>query len=622
MKFRFPKKLLLLPLIILFFSNNYAQTKTNQINVYFTPSPPPIYNFEISATSSFISSEFSAYAQVLKLIEKAKSKIIFVTYEYNLHNLNRAFLNALRREVAVSVFIEKDQAILPQTAYLLKQITDAGGKVHLDRSRSGIMHNKFLLIDDSVVVTGSANFTLNGFFQQYNDVVTIHNRSLAKIYHNYIYTLFGLAPKKSRYASRRDKNLDEDFGHRSHLQVAFSRAGKINFASKVPQTLIVNALQACETSVHLLTYVFTSVPILSGFKNCIKKNPRVNIHGIFDNQYANPLVTAKWKIVPFNELKRLGTKVRYDAYHTKIHHKNIILDANTVITGSYNFSKSAHSRNDENLLIIRDKNIAEIYLKRFEELWEEATLPDKISLPSVHPKLFQGKTFFGTVSTVQSGNLVEIELAPPIASPDKIKIIPRTTILVRLAGVMPPISSQDERGRIPPQEPQASIAKEALLFLVGGRAVEGKILGIHYPENKTNPPVVSALLYLADSDGWNMEQVMYSPAMDNHPPKHRRISVNEILLARGLVYPLFKITDNSIVGNSSSHFVGGEKYFKHDLFSDFSAPYSQHPHPDWKQELEHLERAFLKSYKLKLYLWGHLKLKRDPLSHLDLINKQ
>ena len=53
-----------------------------------------------------------------------------------------------------------------------------------------------------------------------------------------------------------------------------------------------------------------------------------------------------------------------------MHHKVIIIDGRIVVTGSYNFSKSAKTRNDENTLIMHSPEIAELYIEEFERVWE------------------------------------------------------------------------------------------------------------------------------------------------------------------------------------------------------------------------------------------------------------
>ncbi len=50
-----------------------------------------------------------------------------------------------------------------------------------------------------------------------------------------------------------------------------------------------------------------------------------------------------------------------DTEHALAHNKVILIDGDTVITGSFNFSRAAEERNAENLLVIRDQELAEKY---------------------------------------------------------------------------------------------------------------------------------------------------------------------------------------------------------------------------------------------------------------------
>ena len=67
-----------------------------------------------------------------------------------------------------------------------------------------------------------------------------------------------------------------------------------------------------------------------------------------------------------------GAKVRQDGNRYILHHKVIIIDEDTVITGSFNFSSSAAERNDENIVIVRNAVIAGLYLDEWRRLWDAA----------------------------------------------------------------------------------------------------------------------------------------------------------------------------------------------------------------------------------------------------------
>ena len=65
--------------------------------------------------------------------------------------------------------------------------------------------------------------------------------------------------------------------------------------------------------------------------------------------------------------------VRLDGNTYLMHHKVIILDDETVILGSFNFSRSADEVNDENLLVIHEREVASQYRAEFKRIYREAS---------------------------------------------------------------------------------------------------------------------------------------------------------------------------------------------------------------------------------------------------------
>jgi phosphatidylserine/phosphatidylglycerophosphate/cardiolipin synthase-like enzyme len=59
--------------------------------------------------------------------------------------------------------------------------------------------------------------------------------------------------------------------------------------------------------------------------------------------------------------------VKIDAQHAIAHNKVMIIDGETVITGSFNFTKAAEENNAENLLVIRDREMADLYARNWQE---------------------------------------------------------------------------------------------------------------------------------------------------------------------------------------------------------------------------------------------------------------
>jgi phosphatidylserine/phosphatidylglycerophosphate/cardiolipin synthase-like enzyme len=58
-----------------------------------------------------------------------------------------------------------------------------------------------------------------------------------------------------------------------------------------------------------------------------------------------------------------------------LHHKVIIIDEETVVLGSFNFSANADESNDENVLIIDYAPIAQEYTAEFQRVYQQALNP-------------------------------------------------------------------------------------------------------------------------------------------------------------------------------------------------------------------------------------------------------
>lgn len=117
---------------------------------------------------------------------------------------------------------------------------------------------------------------------------------------------------------------------------------------------IIREIDKSKSEILVQAYSFTSLPIAKAMLSAHKR--RVNVQTIMDKIQRGEKYTSA------NFLANVGIPTFIDDKHTIAHNKIIIIDRGTVITGSYNFSKSAEKGNAENLLIIKSKELAKIYL--------------------------------------------------------------------------------------------------------------------------------------------------------------------------------------------------------------------------------------------------------------------
>ena len=128
------------------------------------------------------------------------------------------------------------------------------------------------------------------------------------------------------------------------------------------ETKIINELRQAEHSIRFMTFSFTSNLIAQTLEEMHDSN--ISVVGLMDKRQNS-------RYSKYSQLLDYGINVTWHAKGGKLHHKVFIVDESIVITGSFNPTKSADTRNDENLLIIYDKSIAEMYLEEFNRIWNQ-----------------------------------------------------------------------------------------------------------------------------------------------------------------------------------------------------------------------------------------------------------
>jgi len=122
---------------------------------------------------------------------------------------------------------------------------------------------------------------------------------------------------------------------------------------------IVQQLDKAKTSILVQAYSFTSAPIAKALLNAHKRGVKVQV--ILDKSQRR----EKYSSADF--LAHAGIPTLIDAAHAIAHNKVVVLDGDTVITGSFNFTRAAEEKNAENLLVIKGKTLAEKYTENWRE---------------------------------------------------------------------------------------------------------------------------------------------------------------------------------------------------------------------------------------------------------------
>ena len=110
----------------------------------------------------------------------------------------------------------------------------------------------------------------------------------------------------------------------------------------------------------------------------VARSRGVAVRGVVDKQQSNADGGE------YATLRDAGVDIVLDGNKYLLHHKVFVIDEEVqgrarVITGSFNPTKSADERNDENLLIITDPDLALQFLGEFSRRWAEAKVPTRVT---------------------------------------------------------------------------------------------------------------------------------------------------------------------------------------------------------------------------------------------------
>lgn len=284
-------------------------------------------------------------------LQAAQTSIDVAMYNFSLRRVADALIAAHRRGVRVRFAADSDALDGSQ----FERLTGAGIKVVGDR-RESLMHDKFVVIDSEIVWTGSLNLTTSGAYVDDNNLARMESAQLAENY----------------AVEFEEMVLRDTFGADSpadtpHMNVKIGDVFVENYFSPDDRISprLVRMISEARSSVELLAYSFTSDPLAKALQ--ARAAAGLLVRGVFDKDMARNNTGSD-----FLALKQAGLDVRLDGNAGLMHHKVIIIDRAVVIFGSYNFTASADRRNDENIVVIHDAQVAQQFLAEFERIYAQA----------------------------------------------------------------------------------------------------------------------------------------------------------------------------------------------------------------------------------------------------------
>ncbi|MFK8007351.1 MAG: phospholipase D-like domain-containing protein [Saprospiraceae bacterium] len=397
-----------------------ASNSSGKMNVYFNH----------SVDHAVATDELAIYTPnivdtIISYIDLAQQSLDITMYEAENQEIVDAINAAYDRGVTVRVISDFDDMTSNETFDNLNSNIS-----YLEGNTNGIMHDKFFIIDredvdNSWVLTGSMNHTVNNLGWDYNNIITIQDQSLARAYTLEFQEMWGgddaqFNLANSKFGNEKSDNTPHHFSI-NNIPVELYFSPTDGTAQRITK-----AIDAAENELAFAVLVFTENALGTAVKNAYDRG--VATQGIIDY--------VEFSGSEYNYL--LDNNIDVQDYQNDdgsqwpdgptLHHKYAIIDyaqgsaTPLLITGSHNWSASANSIHDENTLLIYDHTLANIYYQEFSARFQgftDAANNLKIDPLKISPNPFVEQLNF---EVPENGNLVVSDLAGRIIFQQKINV--------------------------------------------------------------------------------------------------------------------------------------------------------------------------------------------------------
>lgn len=283
--------------------------------------------------------------KIISLIIDSNNSIECAIYDITSKDISQALIS--EKEKGNQIRIVTDYGRSSTKTSQVGILKTSGIDVLLSPSESSYMHNKFCVFDDNIVVIGSTNFTENSFSESYNNIMIFENPKLTEILKEKINSFY--LGKFSKDSTVLGEDISSDF----LIYFCPNRFCELSVLDKVKES---------EKNIVCMIYSFTLDDLADELINA--KQRGINIKIILENQQIT-------QYSEYQKLKANNIDVILDNRPFLMHNKFCVIDEETLITGSMNFSVNGINNNDESLLIIKDKNLSLQYYNYFKTKWNE-----------------------------------------------------------------------------------------------------------------------------------------------------------------------------------------------------------------------------------------------------------
>jgi len=262
---------------------------------------------------------------------------------------------------------------------------------------SNLMHHKFLVVDGQTMIVTSANFTtsdVHGDFKSphsrgnANNLLKIQSPALATIFTEEFNLMWGDGPggkPNSLFGVKKPfRPVRPVMVGNTKVEVQFSPTSRSVPWQQSSNGLIGQTVGSASKSVSMALFVFSDQQLVDLLQTTHQR--QVEIKALIDPGFAYRSYSEALDMMGVT----LAEDCKYEANNHPwkpaiatvgvprmppgdlLHHKFGIVDQQTVITGSHNWTNAANGGNDETVLVIHNPVVAAHYQREFERLYTNA----------------------------------------------------------------------------------------------------------------------------------------------------------------------------------------------------------------------------------------------------------
>ena len=229
----------------------------------------------------------------------------------------------------------------------------AGHAARKDFSYMSIMHNKFFVIDQARIWTGSANISNSGTGgYNANAVVVVRSRDVAEVFTEEFNQLWN----REDHCEKTPNGIEE-----FHLP-----SGKLTtWFSPQDQSLrygVRSLIAKAEKRIHVAIFFLTAKYLTADLINAHRRG--VDVRVIID------ATSAKNEYTKHSILRKAGIPVKIENWGGKMHMKAASIDNRYLVLGSMNWTSAGERSNDENSLLLDSPELARQFDTYYENIWQ------------------------------------------------------------------------------------------------------------------------------------------------------------------------------------------------------------------------------------------------------------